>query len=187
MPKETHMPNVSRIGAGLPPPPSTIFWVGWGWGWDDQTKSGILVFSQWLIPVSMIWLCVCILFIIFILVCKMLVSCRSNVHPFVRPSVRKLCFASIITRHRFELELQNLLQPCIMGYPQLVLEIGVMYLALHGHFVHFVSELEEIRLVHAITPHSFALESPNLHQTCTLAYSMGVTRLVMIRIYYDCD
>ena len=63
--------------------------------------------------------------------------------PSVRLSVRKLYLVRTITRHKFELELPNLHQTCIMGYSRLVLKIEVIDLDLQnlqGHFGHFDSE-----------------------------------------------
>ena len=83
-----------------------------------------------------------------------------SVRPSVRLSVRKLYFVCTITRHRFELESQNLHQACIMGYSRLVLKIGIIEFDLQIHFGHFDSEFWEIRVVRAITRHRFGLESP---------------------------
>ena len=103
----------------------------------------------------------------------------TSVCPSVRPSVRKLYLVRAITRHRFELESPNLHQTCILGYSRLVLKM-VIDLDLQGHFGHFDSEFEEIRLVRTITRHRCGLKSPNLPQTCILGYSRLVLKMEVI-------
>ena len=103
-----------------------------------------------------------------------------SVRPSVHLSVRKLYLVRTITRHKFELELPNLHQTCIMGYSRLLWKIGVIDLDLQGHFGHFDSEFYEIWIVRMITHHRFGLESRNLHQTCILGYSQLVLKIEVI-------
>ena len=58
--------------------------------------------------------------------------------------------------------------------------MNVIDIDLQGHFDHFNSEFYEIRLVRAITHHKFVLESPNLQQTCILAYFQLVLKIEVI-------
>ena len=85
-----------------------------------------------------------------------------------------------ITRHKFELESQNLHQTCVPGYSRLVLRIGVIYLDFQGHFGHFDLKFLQIRIVHVITRHRFWLESPYLHQTSIMWYSRLVLKMGVI-------
>ena len=78
------------------------------------------------------------------------------------------------------LESPNLHQPCITGYPQLVLKMGVINLDLQGHFGSFDSEFLEIWLVCTITCNGFELESPNLHPICILRFSWLVLNMGVI-------
>ena len=105
---------------------------------------------------------------------------RLSIYPSDCRSVRKLYLVRMITHHRFELESPNLHQTCIIGYSWLVLKMKVIDLELQGHFGHFDWEFLEFGLVHAITRHKFGLESPNLHQTCTLEYSRRVLKIEVI-------
>ena len=92
----------------------------------------------------------------------------------------------MITRHRFELESPNLQQACILGYSRQDLKIEVIDPDLQGHFGHFDSEFYEIRLVCMITRHIFALESPNLHQSCIMGYSRLVLKMEVIDLDLQC-
>ena len=62
----------------------------------------------------------------------------------------------------------------------MVLKLEVIDLDPQGHFGHFDSEFEDIRLVRMIIRHRFGLEPPNLYQTCILGISQLVLKMEVI-------
>ena len=64
---------------------------------------------------------------------------RLPIRPSVCLSVHKLYLVHTITFHRFEVELPNLHQTCILGCSWLVLKMEVIDLDLQGHFVQAIT------------------------------------------------
>ena len=111
---------------------------------------------------------------------KGVMSLPVSVRLSVGPSIRKLYLVRTKTHAKFKLESPNLHQTCILWYSWLVLKMEVIDPDFQGHFGHFNSIFLEIRLVHTITHHRFGLESPNLHQMCTLGYARWVLKMEVI-------
>ena len=90
---------------------------------------------------------------------------------------QEIWFVCAITHHRFRPESPNLHQKCILGYYQLVLEMGGHWSWNQGHFDQFDLEFYAIGLVRVITWNGFELKSSNLHQIWILGFSKLVSKM----------